>query len=166
MPRIRTVKPEMWQDEALGAVSVHARLLFVGLITQADDDGRLRGAPSLIGGSVFPYDGFQARKIDGWLDELTERSLIVRYEWGDQRFIWIKNWSRHQRINRKTDSVLPPPPTHQHLSERLGSAHDKLRAGSTPEGKGTEGSMEGNGSPAAVPRSVVGRAEPPNEAAA
>lgn len=34
-PRIRTLKPECWQDEKIGQLSRDARLLFVGLITMA-----------------------------------------------------------------------------------------------------------------------------------
>lgn len=55
-PRIRTLKPELWQNEKVGDLSHGARLLFVGLITMADDEGRFRARPSVILGHVFPYD--------------------------------------------------------------------------------------------------------------
>jgi hypothetical protein len=64
-PRIRTIKPEMWADEKVGQLSRDARLLFVGLITMADDEGRLRGCPAAILGHVFPYDDDALRKLDG-----------------------------------------------------------------------------------------------------
>ncbi|MEN9419175.1 MAG: hypothetical protein RI988_2795, partial [Pseudomonadota bacterium] len=36
MARIRTVKPEVWMSPQVMNLSAHARLLFIGLITQAD----------------------------------------------------------------------------------------------------------------------------------
>ena len=122
-PRIRSLKPEIWDDEAVGAISRDARLLFVGLITQADDDGRLRGDPRLVGAQVFPYDALAPTQVEAWLEELAEIGLIVRYENADRPFIELPAWKRHQRINRASESAFPSPEaddsvrTHGTLSE-------------------------------------------------
>jgi hypothetical protein len=78
-PRIRTIKPETWHDEKIGTLSRDARLLFVGLITMADDDGRLRGMPAAILGHVFPYDDDAPQQLEAWLADLERAALIVRY---------------------------------------------------------------------------------------
>ena len=54
--RIRSIKPEFWQDEKLAGIPRDARLLFVGLWNIADDEGRLRGSPLFVRAHVFPYD--------------------------------------------------------------------------------------------------------------
>lgn len=109
-PRIRTLKPECWQDEKIGQLSRDARLLFVGLITMADDKGRFRAMPSLILGHVFPYDTDAIRKLARWLRELADCALIVLYEHGGVSYGVFPSWTTHQRINRSNESILPAPP--------------------------------------------------------
>jgi len=41
MRRIRTIKPEMFEDEKLSKLPPITRFVFVGLISLADDYGRL-----------------------------------------------------------------------------------------------------------------------------
>lgn len=111
-PRIRTVKPEHAQDERVGRLSRDARLLFfTGLVTMADDEGRLRAMPALIIGHVFPYDAdVTSAKLRKWLDEIEREGMIVRYEHQGTPYIAIRRWKRHQRIDRPAESTLPAPP--------------------------------------------------------
>jgi hypothetical protein len=108
--RIRTIKPEAWQDERVGDLSHGARLLWLGLITMADDQGRLRELPTAIAGHVFPYDDISSAKLQRWLKEVTGSGMVVRYESGGKRYIAFPTWSEHQRIDRPSDSELPAPP--------------------------------------------------------
>ena len=48
MARIRTVKPEMWTDGKVVRLTDGANLLFVALLNQADDSGRLKNDPKEI----------------------------------------------------------------------------------------------------------------------
>jgi hypothetical protein len=114
MSRIRTIKPELWDDELLGTCSIPARLLFIGLISNADDDGRLRGAPSRLAGRIFQYDELTPKKVDAWLKELEDARLIVRYAVGKERFIWLPAFKKSQVINKYKASTLPAPPPHQY----------------------------------------------------
>lgn len=116
-PRIRTIKPEMWADEKIGDLSHGARLLFVGLITMADDEGRLRALSSAILGHVFPYDEVTPAKLKRWVGELSGAGLIVTYKVDEKPYIAFRHWRRHQKINRPTESVLPAPPNHEIVTE-------------------------------------------------
>lgn len=121
MPRIRSLKPEIWEDEALSAVSVPARLLFIGLITQADDEGRLKGDPRLIRSQVFPYDeAMTSADVEALLSELdsvnppessgaSPEGLIRRYVNGQRPFIELCGWKEHQKISHASPSRLPGP---------------------------------------------------------
>jgi hypothetical protein len=111
-PRIRSIKPEAWQDERVGALSRDARLLFVGLITMADDEGRLRAQPSMLIGSLYPWDEISPRKLMDWLNEIEREGLVIQYEHGGKPYVAFRNWKRHQRINRPSPSLLPAPPDH------------------------------------------------------
>jgi hypothetical protein len=108
-PRIRTLKPEVWEDEAIGRLGPWERLLFVGLITMADDEGRLRALPSAIAGHIFPYDDHPPAKILKWLEAVKCAGLIDRYEHSGTAYVQITGWAKHQKINRPQASALPAP---------------------------------------------------------
>lgn len=112
MARKRMIDPSFWVDEKLGSLPPVVRLLFMGLISQADDDGRLNGHPSLVKSLIFPYDhDMQALDVDEWLALLAadERKVIVRYEVDHQKYILITNFKKHQTINKPQKSKLPEP---------------------------------------------------------
>jgi hypothetical protein len=98
-------------------------LLFIGLISNADDDGRLRGAPSRLAGRIFQYDELSPKKIETWLKELESAGRIVRYAVGKERFIWLPGFKKNQVINKYKPSVLPAPLPHSttRLREKYGS---------------------------------------------
>lgn len=104
--RIRTLKPYMWEDEKIGQVTRDARLLFIGLITMADDAGRFRAVPTVIVGHIYPYDRDAGKKVCKWLQELETVGLIQLY---GEVYGCIVNWEKHQRISHRTPSILPSP---------------------------------------------------------
>lgn len=112
MPRIRTVKPEFWEDETIATLSRDARLLFVATFNLADDEGLVRWTPSYIKANVFMYDEdievADARRL---MDELVVAELLFPYTAGKakQQLGFIVNFRRHQKINRPQPSKLPPP---------------------------------------------------------
>lgn len=109
-PRIRTLKPEIWQDEEVGRLDHSERLLFIGLITMADDEGRLRALVPAIAGHVFPYDDSAAAKVKRWLKAIANTGLIVCYEHAGTPYVQIVGWAKHQKINRAQESKIPAPP--------------------------------------------------------
>lgn len=149
-PRIRTLKPECWQDERVGALSRDARLLWVGLITMADDEGRLRALPSMILGHAFPWDEIPPRKLSEWIEEIEGQQLIIRYEDAGKPYVAFRNWRRHQQINKSRPSELPPPPDPVVVRENSRTSAvpapvalpDVVRH---PRGRGSDRERNGNG---------------------
>jgi hypothetical protein len=110
-PRIRTLKPELWQDERYAGVSLSARLLYVGLVTQADDEGRQSANPALLRARIFPFDvDLTHDVIGGWLDELEMAELIRCYDAGGRSHIALVSWGEDQRVDKPTPSKIPAPP--------------------------------------------------------
>lgn len=107
MARIRSIKPEIVQSQSLACVSREARLTFVLLITQADDEGRLGGRPRMLASLLFPGDEDVPELIDGWLAELEAVECIRRYRVGPADYIELPKWSAHQRIDHPSPSKLP-----------------------------------------------------------
>lgn len=107
-PRIRSIKPELWTDQDLQLLSVEIRLLFIGLFSHADDEGRLEGHPSIIRSRIFPADSnVNNRKVDHWLHALEQHGFISLYDHAGRPFIQVCNWAKHQKINRPTPSEIP-----------------------------------------------------------
>ena len=110
MARIRTIKPSFWGDEKVARVSRDERLLCVGLISMADDEGRFLASPAAVGGFVFPNDELPASRIGKWLNRLDCIGLIRLYEDSGVRYGVLPGFKGHQVINRPSRSTLPPPP--------------------------------------------------------
>lgn len=139
MARIRTIKPGFFTDEHLSEVSPLARLLFIGLMTLADRDGRLEDRPKRIMVETMPYDECD---VDSLLNELSNHAekFIIRYESknGD-KLIQIRTFLKHQRPHHtEAKSVLPPCDNSElTVKQRLTNRPATLgREGKGKEGKG------------------------------
>ncbi|MEQ1573073.1 MAG: hypothetical protein ABL993_02395, partial [Vicinamibacterales bacterium] len=146
MARIRTVKPEFWEDEVVGMLSMGARLLFIATWNLADDHGLLRWTPEYLKASVFMYDhDVTSKVVAGFMAELEAQGLVASYVGGksSQRLACITKFLRHQRINRPQPSRLPPPPVSISVCGSVNDAQsDSVNdsvSDSPPEGKGREG---------------------------
>lgn len=114
MPRIRTVKPEFWEDELLGVMPRDARLLFIATFNMADDEGILRWTPAYIKAQAFMYDDdLTIGDVGKLMQCLTDTGLVFPYIGGAarQQMALVVNFRKHQRINRPQKSKLPPPST-------------------------------------------------------
>ena len=109
MARIRTVKPEFFQHEELGALPFAARLLAIGLMQIADGHGRFRWVPKSIDSHVFPWDDVDLEALAAGLEVA---GILVRYEVDGRRFGAFPNFRKHQRITGKEhalESKYPHP---------------------------------------------------------
>jgi len=112
MPRIRTVKPEFWEDELLGVMPRDARLLFIATFNMADDEGILRWTPSYIKAQAFMYDDdLGPSEVGKIMQCLADAGLVFPFIAGvaRQQMALVVNFRKHQRINRPQKSKLPPP---------------------------------------------------------
>lgn len=117
MARIRTIKPEFPQSESMGRVSRDARLLFVQLWCICDDQGRTRAVSRMLASLLFPYDDDAPTLIGGWLDELEREGCIQRYVVAGAQYLQVCKWQAHQKIDRPSKGLLPPPPNTREDSE-------------------------------------------------
>lgn len=106
MARKRIIDPQFWSDETIGHWSMGARLLYIGLWNFADDKGRFRAHSDLLRAQIFPYD----EKIDIEELKLELGGKIKWYEVDGQKYGFIHNFLKYQRIDRPSKSHTPPPP--------------------------------------------------------
>jgi DNA replication protein DnaT len=110
MARIRTIKPSFWSDAGVAGLSRDARLLLVGLISSADDEGRFLASTAAVAGYVYPHDNISPTRLRGWLDEIETAGLVRFYSVSRREYGAFPNWRKHQVINRPQPSTLPEPP--------------------------------------------------------
>jgi len=80
MPRRRMIDPQIWRNEKVGNLSDAGRLLFIGIFSQADDDGRLKASPRFLMANIFPYDKNKTENDIRYLrDQCTQLGLIRLY---------------------------------------------------------------------------------------
>jgi len=138
LPRIRTIKPSFFQSDDVSALPLRARLTWIGLWTQCDDQGRTKDHARLIKAAIWPLDAqVSLADIEEDLNTLDSQGRIVRYEVNGQRYLEITNWSEHQKINRATESRIPPPGAG--ITAGSVNGHVQRTDDSPGEGKGREG---------------------------
>ncbi|QXF35213.1 hypothetical protein CE143_20095 [Photorhabdus luminescens] len=98
MARSRNIKPGFFTNDDLAECEPLARLLFAGLWTIADREGRLEDKPRKIKAMVLPYDDIDCDKL---LAQLHNKNFITRYAVDGNEFIQINNWKKHQNPHCK-----------------------------------------------------------------
>ena len=137
MARIRSIKPDLPHSESMGRVSRDARLLFILLWTLADDSGTLRGNSRMLASLLFPYDDDAPELIASWLGELFKEECIAIYEKDGSTYVYIRNWLRHQKIDKPSQSKLPQWDGNSRGFESL--RENSLRSGEEGNGKDSLG---------------------------
>jgi len=107
--RIRTIKPEILDDEIAAGLSDSAWRLWVSSWLLADDHGRLRGNPSYLRGTIWWHENHSSKPIQKLIHELHSAGLLVQYEVGSQKYALVPNWKRHQRVDKPGKPRVPGP---------------------------------------------------------
>jgi hypothetical protein len=108
MPRARNIKPGFFANEDLAELPFETRLLFIGLWTLADREGRMEDRPKRIKMALFPGDDVAVEK---GLSSLEKSGFLLRYTVDEVAYIAILNFAKHQKPHHmEVASVIPPPP--------------------------------------------------------
>jgi hypothetical protein len=107
MARSRNIKPGFFSNEDLVDLDFCTRLLFAGLWTIADREGRLEDRPKKIKIDIFPADDVD---VDSMLSDLDRLGFIQRYEVEGKKYVQVVAWSRHQNPHHtEKASTIPGP---------------------------------------------------------
>jgi hypothetical protein len=148
MPRNRMIKPSFWDDEKLATrLSKSARLLYIALWNFSDDYGVVKGNALWLKRTIFGYEEDTIEIFNDWLQELQDQKLLFPFHASDEKYYFIKNFLKHQTINRPSKCYRNPEPPEDILkkkpiSEDSVSAHDPLTTEGEVKGKVK---LKGNG---------------------
>jgi hypothetical protein len=105
MARIRSIKPELLEDEKVARLTHLEYRVFVSSFLLADDYGNFRAAPERIHGSVLwahPREGLAKA-----LERLAIVGLLVFYMVADQLYVHIAGWEKHQKVDHPGKPLCP-----------------------------------------------------------
>jgi len=111
MARKRMISPEIWESRSFSRLSDFAKLIFIGLFSQADDEGYGNASPGYIRSKLFPND--EERRLTDIKKALSEIALgmsINFYEVNGDNFYHLTHWSEWQKVDRPTKSRIPKDP--------------------------------------------------------
>jgi hypothetical protein len=107
--RRRMIDPNFWQSEDVSKLTIRQRLLLIGLFSNADDEGKLRGNPAFVRSLVFPYEDISIKDIEEDLHVVENIDSILRYEVDGNKYIKLINWTKFQRVDKPQKSMIPEP---------------------------------------------------------
>lgn len=100
--KARFLDPKIWMDDKVLMLSPMAKLLFVAMLTQTDDEGRIQIQSSL---------GLTLGLSPIWpqLGEILTQKLYVPYLNEGRKYAFAPNWRRYQNPKYKAKSHIPDP---------------------------------------------------------
>lgn len=109
MARRRMIDPNFWQSEDISNLSIFSRLLFIGMFSNADDEGRGRANINYLRSSIFPYDDITTKQVEAALEEIATHTSITLYVVEGNQYYLFQNWSKWQRVDKPKSSLIPLP---------------------------------------------------------
>lgn len=106
MARIRSVHPSLFTDEAWVSCSPLARVLYIGLMTDADDQGLFEWKPLQIRMRLLPGDNADVPTL---LAELVSANLIAELQSGGKKLGAIRKFRKFQRPKKPNATFVLPP---------------------------------------------------------
>lgn len=126
MARARNIKPALFKNEILGVADPIYTLLFSGLWLLADREGRLEDRPLRIKAELFPYrEGLDMPAMLGWLHD---SGFIYRYSFGENRYIEIANFTKHQNPHKnEVASEIPSVSDGCIDTDKIGTSTEEIK---------------------------------------
>lgn len=141
MARKRMIHPEFFLSDDIAALSIPARLTFIGLWCHFDDDGRAKDSAAAVRASVWGMDEtMTVQAVASHLTELEGVEALCRYDIEGQRYMHAPAWTKWQRVSHPADPRIPPCPVHGgrpvKADGRGKKANPPENSGDSPESSG------------------------------
>lgn len=101
MARIRYLKPQLVEDEALSEVSIEAEHLYCLLWCHMDRQGLVEASARLAKGRMFPLrDTVSTKDCQRWINELIEKRLLYRVANVKVPLLYCPTLVKHQKFHK------------------------------------------------------------------
>jgi hypothetical protein len=109
MSERRAIATNIWDDEFVGSLNHFERLLWIGLFTSADDQGRLVHNPLLILRKVFLYDeDITADQVGAAIEKFGQAGAgkVFIYEVKGKKLLQLVNWWTTKRCSGRRNRSI------------------------------------------------------------
>ena len=117
MARKRMIDPNIWQSEDVAKLTVMGRYLFIGMISNADDEGKGRANPNYLKSMIFPYDDMRVAEVEKALSEISHNTSVQFYQVGGNQYYRFLNWAKWQKVEKPSPSMIPDPENADEINE-------------------------------------------------
>lgn len=108
MARKRMIDPSIWINEGFGTLTNLAELVYIGLVSIADDEGRGKASPAYIKAVLFPYkDDLRIADIEKTLFEISSKMSVIFYSCDGNKYYTLTSWEVWQKIDKPSQSKIP-----------------------------------------------------------
>jgi hypothetical protein len=154
--RIRTIKPEFWTHPVMSRLCDTTKIVALGLLNYADDDGYFYADPRMVRAAIRPLDD-DSKTTATAINELASSGYIeVRNHFTHGAVGRITAFKRHQVINRPNKSAIShlfaeaitEAITEQSRSDH-GAVTEESGGGWKGSSEGIKGKEKGKGAPVA-----------------
>lgn len=107
MARKRMISPTIWEDPSFNNLSHQARLAFIGMFSNADDEGYLRADYKSLRRAIF---GFDDNEQSAWYEEMKNFKNLHIFDVNGEIYAHFINWHEYQiqQKERIQASTYPP----------------------------------------------------------
>ncbi len=112
------INAELFRNVELGECPPLDRLLYIGMIVNADDEGRLRANPKYLRATIFPFDLIKDDDILAMRGRLVTSRLINVYEVDGMEYLEHPKWEKWQILRKDRMKASDCPPSGNQVSTR------------------------------------------------
>ncbi len=108
--RKRMIDPSIWESQDFSDLPDYlTKLVFIGLFSLADDEGRGSANPCLIKSKLFPYsESLRVADIKKSLAEIAAKMSVIFYKTCDgKEYYALTNWDKWQSVPKPSPSSIP-----------------------------------------------------------
>ena len=106
MSRIRSVHPGLFTDESFVSLSIPARVLYIGIWTEADDHGVFEWKPIQFKMRLLPAD---ALDVGALMEEMAACNSVTKFISDGKSYGLVRNFCRFQRPKKPKYTFFMPP---------------------------------------------------------
>lgn len=128
MARIRSVHPGLFSDEAFVSLSMAARVLLIGVWTEADDHGVFEWKPVTLKIRVMPVDNVDVEEL---LAEMVAADSIRKFTSSGKSYGLVRNFCRYQRPKKPKYTFFMPTELHTYAGLKEDGSLPVLHQSST-----------------------------------
>ena len=145
MARKRMIAQQIWDDPDFSSLDIPEQLLFIGMVTFADDYGHLPARPATLKKWIFGYrDDVTNDMVETWRDNIIRKCRnVCLYPIDGQQYIEFQKWTQYQELKYKTRPLYPEP-SGESYQDLLETKEDKEDAPEILGNPGKNGEILGN----------------------